>query len=261
MRDRKRTLESVRRGQVEIAVAIDGKGPALVLLPSYGRDGLDDFDGVADRIVRRGWTVVRPQPRGIAGSRGPLQGMDLISLASDVAGVIEDCAGGSAVVLGHAFGSFIGRVLSVEHPKMIRGLVLAAASATKVSADVNETPFIAGDPRRPEQERLDALRRGFFAPGHDPKSWLKGWYPAALTAQHEAVGRTDLEPYWFGGKAPLLEIIPRHDPFKPAELWNELRDKVGARATRIVVEDASHALFPEQPERVAEAVLQWLDRL
>src|ERR1700758_2471105 len=112
---RKRELETVRRGDVDIAVAIEGKGPPLVMLPSYGRDGLDDFDCVADLIARRGWTVVRPQPRGIAGSQGPLQGIDLIALASDVATVIETCADGSAIVLGHAFGNFIGRVVSVEH--------------------------------------------------------------------------------------------------------------------------------------------------
>jgi pimeloyl-ACP methyl ester carboxylesterase len=105
------------------------------------------------------------------------------------------------------------------------------------------------------------LSKAFFAPGHDPRIWLDGWYPTALAAQHAAVGRTTLAPYRFGGRAPLLEIIPRHDAFKPEERWGELRDKVGDRATTVVVDDAAHALFPEQPERVAEVVLDWIGKL
>lgn len=261
MRERERKLRSVRRNGVEIVVAIDGEGPSLVVLPSYGRDGLNDFDEFTDRIVRRGIKVVRPQPRGIAGSKGPLQGIDLTSLAGDVAAVIEEVVDGAALVLGHAFGNFVARVLSVEHPDAVRGVILAAASATVVAPDINQTPLIAGDPARPEQERLAALSKAFFAPGHDPRIWLDGWYPTALAAQHAAVGRTTLAPYRFGGRAPLLEIIPRHDAFKPEERWGELRDKVGDRATTVVVDDAAHALFPEQPERVAEVVLEWIGKL
>lgn len=65
------------------------KGPTLVVLPSYGRDGLDDFDNFTGRIADAGWRVVRssaatarsthadeavrPQPRAIAGSAEPIQ--------------------------------------------------------------------------------------------------------------------------------------------------------------------------------------------
>ena len=261
MHKEERTLRNVQRDGVEILVAIEGEGPSLVVLPSYGRDGFKDFDEFTDRLVHHGLQVVRPQPRGIAGSQGPLHGIDLTSLAADVAAVIEAVAGGRAIVLGHAFGSFVARVLSVERPDTVRGVILAAASATVVAPDINATPFIAGDPTRPEQERLAALRKAFFAPDHDPGIWLDGWYPTALAAQHEAVKRTILAPYWFGGRAPLLEIIPRHDPFKPEERWSELRDKVGDRATTVVVENAAHALFPEQPGRVAELVLEWIEKL
>ena len=54
---------------------INGKGPTLVMLPSDGRDGLDDFDRVIDRTVAEGWRVLLAQPRGIAGSVGPMKGI------------------------------------------------------------------------------------------------------------------------------------------------------------------------------------------
>lgn len=124
-----------------------------------------------------------------------------------------------------------------------------------------ETPFIAGDPSRPEQERLAALKKAFFTPGHDPRPWLDGWYPQALVAQSAAVTATDVAPYRFGGRGPVLEIIPSLAPFKPTELWEDLREKAGERVTTAIVEDAAHARFPKQPQRVATELHRWYLRL
>ena len=259
MKDRSRRLETASAGNTKIVTCVDGEGPTFVMLPSYGRDGLDDFDHVSDRLVAAGWRVLRPQPRGIAGSVGPMRGIHFRDLALDVACVIEQLGQAPAIVLGHAFGNFLARVVAVEHPDLVRGVVLAADSAppAKVAPDVNRTPFIAGNPTLPEEARLAALRLAFFAPGHDPRPWLDGWYPDTLAMQQDAVQATNLEPYWLGGAAPILELIPRLDPFKPQPLWSELSDKLGDRATTVIIDNASHALFPEQPDKVAEAVLQW----
>jgi pimeloyl-ACP methyl ester carboxylesterase len=261
MKQHRRRFGTVTYGTVEIAVCVDGSGAPLVVLPSFGRDGLDDFDLFTDLMTASGWRVLRPQPRGIVGSVGPMSAVDLQDLARDVAHVVRALAGGPVVLLGHAFGNFLARVVALEDPDLVRGVVLAAASARKVAPDVNETPFIAGDPGRPEQERLDALTKAFFAPGHDPRPWLDGWYPATLAMQRAAVEATDVARYWDSGKAPLLEIIPQFDPFKPPESWGELAQRAGERVSTIVVDDAAHALFPEQPRKVAEAVGAWSKRL
>ena len=63
--------------------------------------------------------------------------------------------------------------------------------------------------------------------------------------------------WWAAGTAPLLEIIPAEDPFKPRDHWNELRSALGARVKTSIVEDASHALFPEQPKAIVEATVGW----
>jgi pimeloyl-ACP methyl ester carboxylesterase len=263
MADRSRRLETIQLADAEIVTCIDGEGPTLVMLPSYGRDGLADFDRVTDQVAAAGWRVLRPQPRGAAGSTGPMQGPDFKDLAGDVAGALRKLGGEPAVVLGHAFGNFLSRVTAVEHPDLVRGVILAAASAPpqEVPREINETPFIAGDLTRPEDERLAALRLAFFAPGHDPRPWLEGWYPETLAMQRRAIKGADAEPYWSAGSVPILEIIPRFDAFKPQAFWSELHDKLGARATTVVIDDAAHALFPEQPDRVAEAILQWAQKL
>ena len=67
-----RTRVLVRYAGIVIETIVEGKGPAVVLLPSLARDS-EDYDAVADGLVRHGLRVLRPQPRGIGRSSGPLE--------------------------------------------------------------------------------------------------------------------------------------------------------------------------------------------
>ena len=258
MTGRTRTSAIVRRSGVEIETYIDGAGPALVILPSYGRDGGEDYDYITGQLVQAGWKVVRPQPRGVAGSKGPMTGVTLHDLADDIASVVCELGGGCAVLLGHAFGHALSRMVATDHPELVEAVILAASQASKVPQDIARTPFIAGDLAAPEAERLAALRQAFFAPDHDARIWLNGWYPETLGMQHAAAQAVPQSVYWACGNVPLLEMFGEHDPFKPKAYWQELHDQFGNRVSSVVIEDASHALFPEQPGKVADAVLPWL---
>jgi pimeloyl-ACP methyl ester carboxylesterase len=82
-----------------------------------------------------------------------------------------------------------------------------------------------------------------------------------MRMQVSSVGRTAVKEIWGAGSGPVLEIIPDSDPFKPRKCWGELRQQLGTRVTTEIVADASHALFPEQPDRVADVVITWCRRL
>jgi pimeloyl-ACP methyl ester carboxylesterase len=255
-----RYSEVVTAGRVSIETYVDGEGPDVVVLPSYGRDGGDDFDPFVAALAGAGHRVLRPQPRGIAGSTGPMTGVTLGDLGDDVARVINELGNGPAVVLGHAFGNFVARVLATDHPGTVAAVVLAAASGRNVPPDVDAAPFRAGDPTLGTEERLAALTLAFFAPGHDPSAWLTGWYPRTLHMQRRAVAASKdrIDRYWSAGTAPVFEIIAEHDPFHPKDQWDDLSSRLGPRVTSTVIENASHALFPEQPDAVAGAVIGYL---
>jgi len=259
-----RPSEIVTTGLASIETYLDGDGPNVVILPSYGRDSGADFDSFTASLVGAGYRVLRPQPRGIAGSTGPMTDVTLDDLGSDIAKVIDTLGNGPAVVLGHAFGNFIARTVATDHPGKVAAVVLAAASGRRVPPEVNSAPFRAADPALPKDDRLAALRLAFFAPGHDPSSWLTGWYPQTLRMQHAAViaaAGGPIDHYWPAGTAPVLEILAEYDPFHPKDQWGQLRSELGSRVTSTVVDDASHALFPEQPDAVASAVIDYLEPL
>ncbi|MGF6525134.1 alpha/beta fold hydrolase [Variovorax sp. PvP013] len=244
---------------VRIEVIAQGRGPAIVVLPSLGRDGYEDYDATAAHLAADGWRVLRPQPRGVGGSTGPMHDVLLPALARDVAEVVVRLDAAPAVLVGHAYGNYVARMTAVAHPEVVRGVVLAAAAARDVPLAVRAAPGIAGDATRSDAERLAALRLAFFAPGHDATAWLHGWYPATQALQAASSrGAVTPDVWWHAGDAPLLELIPADDPFKPADQWTQLRDEFGAaRVTTRVVDAASHALFPEQPAAVARAIGDW----
>ena len=256
-----RTREFVRYDNVVIDVIVDGQGSqTVVLLPSLARDS-EDYDAVAQGLANAGYRVLRPQPRGIGKSTGPMSGISLHDFARDVSETVKALGGGHAVIVGHAFGNWVARMTAVDYPQMVRGVVIAAAAAKqydpKLSAGIN----IAGDPAKPEAERLKALQYVFFAPGNDPKIWLEGWHPEVREAQRAAVAAVKQSDWWSGGTAPLLDLQAGSDPFKPADKRNEMKDEFGSRVTIAVVPNASHALIPEQPQAVVEALAGWIKTL
>ena len=247
----------VSHGQVRIMVRSQGHGRLLVLLPSQARDS-DDYDLLASLLAQGGFRVLRPQPRGIGESLGPLEGITLRDLAGDVAAVILAQNAGKAVILGHAFGHYIARMAAHAFPEAVKGIVVAASAAKTYPASLSQSVTEAGDVTLPDEVRLAALRHAFFAPGNDPRAWLEGWHPHMQPVQRAARLAVPQETYWGGGDVPLLDLQAEFDPFKPPERRLEMREEFGERVSISLVRNASHALIPEQPHEVARATIEWL---
>jgi pimeloyl-ACP methyl ester carboxylesterase len=253
---------------VRIEVLEQGKGPAILILPSLGR-GAEDYDRVAALLVADGFRVLRPQPRGIGRSSGPMTGLTLHDYAADVAAVIEQRAKPSAIVVGHAFGNFVARMLATDHPELVRAVVLAAASPGKVppgsgpviAPDVREAIDKSGDRTLPTAERLRYLQRAFFAPGHDPHVWLNGWHEQAQKAESAASAATPVDQWFAAGRAPILDLQAEDDTVAPRKFAGVLKDALGERVTVVVIAHAGHALAPEQPQAMADAIAAYARHL
>ena len=82
-----------------------------------------------------------------------------------------------------------------------------------------------------------------------------------LSSQRAAAAAVKQSDWWSGGTAPLLDLQAASDPFKPADKRQDMKDEFGARVTIALVQNASHALIPEQPEAVVEALVAWIKTL
>jgi pimeloyl-ACP methyl ester carboxylesterase len=255
-----RRTELVHYNDVQIEVAIDGNGSAVVLLPSLARDS-DDYDEVAEGLAANGFRVLRPKPRGIGRSTGPMTKITLHDFARDIAEVVKKLGGGKAVVVGHAYGNWVARMTAARPSRSGPRRRDCRGRRQAIPPELSTAVTKAGNLSLPDEVRLAALHFAFFAPGHDATIWLKGWHPEIRDSQRAAVAAVKQDEWWSGGTAPLLDLQAANDPFKPESKRNEMKDEFGSRVTVMLIPNASHALIPEQPRAVVEALSQWIKGL
>ncbi len=107
--------------------------------------------------------------------------------------MIKAFGDGRAVVVGHAYGNWVARMTAADYPQHVRGVVIAAAAAKSYPPELTAAVTQAGDLALRDEERLEALRFGFFAPGNDPTVWLTGWYPQIRGEPARRRGRDQAE--------------------------------------------------------------------
>lgn len=244
---------------VTIEYLDEGEGRVIVMLPSLARSGRD-YDEVATLIIAKGYRVIRPEPRGVLGSRGPLQHLSLHDFGNDVAAVLDHEQVQSVLMVGHAWGSQPARIVAANRPDLVCALVLAAASAGKLLPGSTEKPYSrmraqidgAGDTSLSKEDRLECLRAAFFAPGNDPSVWLQGWYPAAHHAQSYARVHTPIDDYFAGGGVvPILDLQAEFDAVVIPKI---MKPYLGDRVTEKVLLGVGHAMAPEDPVAMCAAI-------
>lgn len=236
----------------------DGHGAAVVMHPSLGRPS-SDFDEVNERLVDALFTVIAVDPRGVGGEAPGAEDLTLHDLADDVLTVLDDAGLTTAHLVGHALGNRVMRCLAADHPERVRSLILLAAGG-RVEGDGEARAALAScfDERLPEGARLEAVRTAFFAPGNEvPSSWRTGWHRVAAALQSGAVRRTPTEDWWSAGDAPMLVVQGLQDRIAPPANGRRLRNE-RPLTTLVEIDGAGHALLPEQPVAVVEAMLNFL---
>jgi pimeloyl-ACP methyl ester carboxylesterase len=129
---------TVRNGEVELNVAVAGKGPLILCVHGWPelwyswRHQLSHF-------AARGYTVAAMDVRGYGRSSRPqaVEAYTLHCLADDVAAVTNRLGGGKAILLGHDWGAPIVWTTAVLYP----GLITAVAGLSVPFIPVSNVPF------------------------------------------------------------------------------------------------------------------------
>lgn len=256
-------------GDVTIEALVDGSGPPVAMIASLGRPA-EDFDDLARRLASAGHTAVRLQPRSIGRSAGPMSGVSLADLAGDAAMVIEALDAGPAILVGHAFGQRVARMLATLRPDLVRGLVMLAAGGRVPIPDRARKALLGCfDLSLPAETHLEHVRYAFFAPGNDPAVWRGGWHPEVARMQQASL--QGLQPawtsapssdvWWAGGTGPTLVVQGLQDTVALPENGRALAAAFPDRVTLLEIDGAGHALLPERPQAIADAVLGFIERL
>jgi 3-oxoadipate enol-lactonase len=219
----------------ELAVEVEGEGPAVLLV--HGLGGTSNFYQVQADALSERHRVIRVDSAG-AGRSPVADGISTESHADDLAAVLDELGIASAAVVGHSFGTLVARSLAARHPGRVSALALLGA--------VRE-PAEAG--RQAQRDRAAVLREkgtAAVAPGvvaNALSETTRRERPEVAAFVRELVMRQDPEGYARNCEALAAATDPGPiDPGLPLLLITGDEDKVGPPgASRELADAHGHA--------------------
>lgn len=247
----------------ELAVEIDGDGPAVLLV--HGLGATSNFYQIQADALAAHHRVIRVDSAG-AGRSPVADGISVDAHADDLAALLDTLNVDSAAVVGHSLGTLVVRSLAARHPGKVTALALLGA--------IRE-PAEAG--RKAQHDRAAILREkgtAAVAPGvvaNALSETTRRDKPEVAAFVRELVMRQDPEGYARNCEAlaaatdpgpidptlPLLLITGSDDKVGPPEASHELADAHG-NATVEIIPGSGHWTALEAGGPVTEQLLKFL---
>lgn len=173
---------SVSANGTRFHVVESGDGPLVLLLHGFPEFWWS-WRHQIPALAAAGFRAVAADLRGYGGSDKPPRGYDLVTAASDAAGLIRSLGEANAVVVGHDWGALVAWTVGAYYRKVVRRLaIVSAPHPLRMHSAVLTDPFGQGRrsgyafgfqvPIRPERrlvrdngERVGRMLRQWSRPG------------------------------------------------------------------------------------------------
>lgn len=208
---------------------------------------LSDFATVALDLPGHGAQVERPGPSD----------MRVEDYAGAVRAELTRRGLSGVCLIGHSLGSAIALRLAVDHPSLVRRLVLVGSGAR-----LRVLPALLEAARAQSGAAGTNLTELGFAEKHAPlaKSYLAARAapaPGVLYRDLAACDRFDIMPELGHIAQPTLILTGQEDRLTPPKYATYLRDHL-EHAQLALLPDAGHYVMIEAPDAVAGAIRGWL---
>jgi pimeloyl-ACP methyl ester carboxylesterase len=262
-------MPKTRVNDIELYYEIHGAGDPLVLITGLGYGIWSWFKQIP--AFAQKYQVVVFDNRGVGGSDKPDCEYSIKMLADDAYALLKNLGLARAHVLGASMGGFIAQQLALDHPELVKSLILCCTSFGGKNSVL--APWGTWKPLL-EIEGLgpdEIIRRGHglaysadYAQHHPDemdnlvKLQLANSVPRyAWLRQFWAGAKFDLESRVAEIKAPTLIMTGSEDLLVPSENSKLLEAKI-AGARRATIAGAGHVVFIERAEEFNKIVLDFL---
>ncbi len=250
----------------------DGAGQPLVLLNGIAMTAVS-WDVVA-RPLAKHYRVIRCDFRGqLMTPVAPPE--NVADHAEDVVALFDDLGIEKAHIVGTSFGGVVGTLVASRHPDRVRSLttIASADGFDEVMADE------VARWRAACVASLESNDRGHLSDILEPMVYSPAWVEAhkAERAQRRAQ-ISALPDQWFRGLiglldsahslrlreeldrvcCPTLVIAAERDGFVPLDRARGFAEAIDG-ASFMSIEKAGHAVVVEQPQRIVDLCLEFLD--
>jgi len=252
---------------VKLRYVVDGPKDAPVVLFLHGiTDSSHSWSAVTPYFTDSYRTYV-PDQRGHGDSERPFYGYSMAGFAEDAVAFLDALGIEQAVVVGHSMGSFIAHQLASAHPERVTRLVLVASAPTSVGNEVIEyiwdeivglpdfqdpidPDFIRDFQTGPNPVEADFFEKVLEETGKVPARVWKAAFRGLMTDDHTK--------FLADVTAPTLILWGTQDAIFSADDQTALRAALPG-ATFIAYEGAGHNTQWEQPQQVAEDILDFIE--
>lgn len=252
----------------------EGDGEPLLLLNGIAMSAVS-WDAVA-RPLSKSYRVIRCDFRGQLMTPLPPPG-DIAEHADDVAALLDHLRIDTIHIIGTSFGGVVGALVAARHPERVRSLVTIASANGFDEGMADEVARW----RAACVASLEGSDRGHLSDILEPVVYSPAWvetHRAERAQRREQIAA--LPAQWFEGliglldsahslrlgdelegvRCPTLVIAAELDGFVPLERARALAEAIGGASFEII-EGAGHAVVVEQPKRVVELCLDFLETL
>ncbi len=260
------TVRFAAHDGARIGYSVEGQGPPVVLLHAVGLDRTiwGDYRG----YLARDRTVVCVDLPGHGESDPINDGITLARMADAVVSVLRAEALDIVDLVGISMGGMIAQIVALEHPELVRSLVLCSTASTFVASvraairargdaamDDGMPAVTVGTIERwfsPEGRSADAaLRCGGLLANDDPAVFGECWY---------AIAELETAPRLPELRVPALVITGDADISLPADASAVLAARI-LGSESVVVPGGWHLGALETPGPYRHAIVSFLGRV
>ena len=261
-------MPKIRVHGIEVNYEEAGAGFPLVLV--HGLNG--DLTG---------WALVMPEfaryyrtlaldVRGHGGTSKPDQAYSIKGFSDDLLGFLEKRQISKAHILGLSMGGAIAQKFALDHPEMIRSLILVSTfsyiddHARRAFEGLKKNLAQGGYPAFFDGILNLAFTSRFIAANPGPIAELKEKRiqinsPVAIGRATDACMAFNLKDQISRITLPTLVVSGREDVFTPVHLAEQIHRSIRSSEWKII-EGAGHALYIEKALALSQTVLEFLKR-
>jgi len=254
---------------ININYAVHGQGPELILIHGFG--GNLTYWEPQVRAFSQKFRVITFDQRGCGQSGQPQFGFRIDDLVEELHQLMIALKVAKAYLLGFSQGGAIALLTAVEHPEMVRALVMSNSSLEFAAAVTREQKEMAANMMALlEKDGITRFAEMFtnmnFSPGlkeRTPAVW-DGYYRMLLRGRPETligIIKAGLEappppPDLTKIKCPVLFIQGEYDSMVTPERRKRAYESI--IGSQLVTFPVGHATAAEAPEEFNRVVLEFL---
>ena len=259
-----RDFRLARPDGVEIAVRVEGAGPAVTLVHGVGADAAS-WDRIAERLVDR-FTVVRADLRG-HGRSSRIERCRVDDFVGDLSATLDGAGVASTDLVGFSLGGLIAQWFAVGHPDRVRRLVLLSTVAERTPAE-RARVLERADKVRNEgiASVVSAAEDRWFTPAFkaaNPEkvalrlTQLKANDHRSYAAAYRVFAEADEGIDFAKIRCPTLVATGENDIGSNPRMARRMHKAI-AGSRLVILPELRHSILMEAPDIVADLILDFL---